>query len=155
MDGAAGLRSPGRPSGESAIAPTLDAHARQTTPPAPSRKAGERPLGPALGTAAEVGKVTGEPEQLELERESDRVELGAVRRPALEHVEEVEEAGQREERPLVALLLGEEAKHRLGADEADREPVRVFAHRGVRADEVGSRDRGELTPADVEHQLDV
>ena len=68
---------------------------------------------------------------------------------------EVEEARQRRERALVRLLLGEEPQHRLGADQADREPVGLLARLVVRADELDAGDGLELARALVEHQLDV
>ena len=64
----------------------------------------------------------GQPEQLELEREHERVEAGPRSSRWLVLVERVEEARQREERTLVALLLREQAQHRLEADEPDLKP---------------------------------
>ena len=72
--------------------------------------------GAALGAVAKVGEIPREPEELELEREAERVEhVVALGRRV---VQDVQEARQRLERPLVALLLAEEAKHRLEPDEA-------------------------------------
>jgi len=70
-------------------------------------------------------QVAREPEQLELEREPERVERRprtAVRRV----VEKIEEARHRGERALVRLLLTEEAQHRLGADHPDGKAVVVL-----------------------------
>ena len=88
-------------------------------------------------------QIAGEPEELELERERERIErrpLGGVRR-VVEHVEEADERG---ERALVLLLLGEEPEHRLGADQADAQPVEVVAGRLVVVDEIDARDRLQL-----------
>ena len=73
-------------------------------------------------------QVTGEPEQLELEREREWVERRLCGRPARNRVETLEEARQRREGTLVALLLREEAQHRLGAHEPDTEPVGLVPH---------------------------
>src|SRR6476646_9460101 len=48
----------------------------------------------------------------------------------------VEETGQRLEPARVAFLLGEQAQHRLSADEPDREPVRMLPRGAMRADEL-------------------
>src|SRR3954452_6289652 len=61
----------------------------------------------ALRAAGQVGQVAGHPEQLELERERERVEGGA-RRARAGLVQRVEETRQRNEGALVPLLLGEE-----------------------------------------------
>ena len=103
------------------------------------RVADERlPLRAALGAGGDVRQVAGQPEQLELEREPERVEgrpVGGVRRV----VEKIEEARQRDERPLVRLLLAEQPQHRLGADHPDREAVVVLARLAVRSDELRRR----------------
>ena len=85
-------------------------------------------VGAALGAARQVRQVAGEPEQLELERERERVERRPRRARGSSSSSDVEEARQRRERALVPLLLGEEAQHRLGADQPDAEPVRLLAH---------------------------
>jgi hypothetical protein len=90
-----------------------------------------------------VRQVAGEPEQLELERERERLKL-VGRRPRRQLVQQVEKAGQRLEGARARLLLRVEAKHRLGADQPDAEPVRVFAGRVMRADELDPRDRLQL-----------
>ena len=108
----------------------------------------------ALRAARDVREVAREPQQLELEGERERL----VRRAGggrLRVVEQVEEARQRGERARVPLLLAEEAEHRLRADEARAEPVRVLARRVVRADQLDARDRLELAASLVEHELDV
>ena len=97
-----------------------------------------------------------EREELELEREDERVE----RRPAppacwLALVERVEEPRQREERTVALLLLREEPQHRLQPDEADLEPVAVGAVPVVRSDERRAGDRAELAAAPVERELNV
>ena len=48
-----------------------------------------------------------------------------------------------------------EAQHRLGADQADGEPVRILARRVVGRAQIGARDRLQLARALVQHQLDV
>ena len=109
----------------------------------------------ALDAALEVRDVAGEPQQLELERERDRIERGTSARARRDRVDRGEEPRQRLERALVALLLDEEPQHRLGADEPDREAVRILARRPVRVDERDAGDRVQLARALVEHQLDV
>ena len=84
------------------------------------RVADERRIGRAtLGAAREMREIAGEPQELELERQAERVERRPLRR-VRGLVEEIEEARQRRERARVRLLLGEQPEHRLGADEADR-----------------------------------
>ena len=85
-------------------------------------------LGAALGAGGHVRQVAGQPEQLELEREPERIERGSVGRMR-RLIEKVEEPRQCGERPLVRLLLAEQPQHRLGADHPDREPVVVLARR--------------------------
>ena len=70
-------------------------------------------------------------------------------------VDRLEEARQRLECALVPLLLDVEPQHRLRADEADREPIRILAGRAMRVDERGARDRVQLARALVEEELDV
>ena len=99
-------------------------------------------------------EVAGEPEELELEREHERIHRWARRR-GFQRVRQVEEARQGTEGPLVRLLLGEEPEHRLGGDEADPQPVRVLARLPVRVDQLGARDRLELAASLVQDQLAV
>jgi len=101
-----------------------------------------------------VRQIAGEPEELQLEREGECVDRRPLR-GLRGLVEQIEEARQRREGPLVPLLLGEEPEHRLGADQADAEAVEVGACRLVGSDELDARDRLELARALVEHQLDV
>ena len=99
-------------------------------------------------------QVAGEPEQLELKRERERVERRAfASRP--QSFDQAEEAGQRLEGAFVPLLFGEEAQHRLGAEQADTEPVLLFAHFMVRANELDAGDGLQLARSLVEHQVDV
>ena len=109
----------------------------------------------ALDAALEMRDVAGEPQELELERERERVERCASARAGRDRVHRDEEARQRLERALVPLLLDEEPQHRLRPDEPDREAVRVFARRPVRVDERDAGDRVQLAGALVEEQLDV
>jgi len=102
-----------------------------------------------------VRQVTGEPEQLQLEREPERVELRPSPGAVLEPVEEAEEPGQRLERARVRLRLGEQPQHRLEADQADPEAVGVLARGVVRPDQVRARHRLELAGALVEQELHV
>ena len=99
-------------------------------------------------------QVAGEPEQLELEREDERIE----RRPpvaGLHLVEEVEEAREGDKGPVVPLLLREELQHGLEADEADRQTIVAVARGAVRTDQLDARDRLQLPPPLVEDELDV
>ena len=108
----------------------------------------------ALDAARHVRQVAGDPEELQLEREHERVErraLGARRRL----VEQVEEARERGERPLVRLGLAEEAQHRLGADQPHVEAVPVLARRAVGAQQLDAGDRLQLPAALVQHQLNM
>ena len=98
-------------------------------------------------------KVAGQPEKLELEREPERVQLGTSGDTRL--VEQIEEPGEGREDAVVLLLLGEEAEDGLGADEADGEPQRVVADRGVWTNERGTRHRSELAAAMMENELDM
>ena len=129
--------------------------AAQTAPPAAGWKATSSSAQPHSTQRLEVREEAGQPEELELEREDERVE----RRPApglrLALVERVEEPRQGEERTVVLLLLREEPQHRLQPDEPDLEPVAVGADPVVRPHERRARDRRELTPAPVERELDV
>jgi hypothetical protein len=79
----------------------------------------------------------------------------AGRAGARDLVEPVEEAREGRERPVVRLLLGEEAQHRLGADQPHREPVRILARFVMRRAQVRPRHGLQLAGALVEHQLDV
>src|SRR5262245_60829946 len=118
------------------------------------RVADERPLGPALGTARQVRQVAGEPEQLQLEREHERVERRL--RPAhLRAVENIQKPCQRLERARVSLLLREEPQHRLEPDEPHGQPVGLLARPTVRTDERRAGHGPQLAAPLVEHQLDV
>src|SRR5437773_5421811 len=99
-------------------------------------------------------QVAGQPEQLELEGERERVQRRACGE-RLELVEEVEETRQRLERARVRLLFGEEAQHRLRGEQADAEPVLLFARLMMRAEELHSRDGLQRARALIQHQLDV
>ena len=99
-------------------------------------------------------EITGQPEQLQLEGECERVERRATGQ-RLEVVEEIEEARERLKRARIRLLLREEAQHRLRAEQADSEPVLLLARLVVRTDELDSRDGLQLARALVQHQLDV
>ena len=77
----------------------------------------------------------GEPQELQLEREHERVERGTFASLRLSVVERVEETGEREERAVVLLFLGVELQHRLEPDESDLEAVAVGADPVVGADE--------------------
>ena len=112
-------------------------------------------LGAALCASREVRQVARDPEQLELEREPERLE----RRPPVggmaRVVEEVEEARHRGERPLVRLLLAEQAQHRLRADHPHGKAVVVLTCFSVRPDELRCGHRLELAAAAMEDELDV
>jgi hypothetical protein len=103
-----------------------------------------------------VRLVAGEPEQLELEGEPERLERRA-RRPGrrFECTGELEESQQRCERALVRLLLGEEAQHRFGAAERHPQPMRILARLSMRPDQVDGRDRLQLTAALMQLEVDV
>ena len=128
---------------------------RQTAPRGRGQIADEPFDGAALDAAVEMRHVARDPEQLQLEGEDERVERRNGGRAGRDHVEPVEEAGQRGERALVRLLLGEEPQHRLGADQADREPVGILPRLVVGGAQVGSGHRLQLAGALVQHQLDV
>jgi hypothetical protein len=87
-----------------------------------------------------VRNIAGEPEQLELEREPERVEACAAAQALGNGVESREEALERLEPALVLLLLHEEAQHRLRAHEPHRAPVRILPRRPVRVDKGGAGD---------------
>src|SRR5581483_10480712 len=113
----------------------------------------ERSVAAALGAAADVRKVPREPEQLQLEREAERLEVGAA--ASANVVEEVEESGERLERPNVRLLLDEQPQHRLRADQPDGQPERVLSRGAVRPHELDPGDGVELAAAAMEEQLYV
>jgi hypothetical protein len=101
-----------------------------------------------------VRQVAGEPEELQLEREHERVCLRSAG-PGLELVEELEEASKGAEGSLVRLLLGEEAQHRFRGDQADVEAKGLLARRSVRLQQLDPGDRLQLTAPLVEEQLDM
>ena len=98
-------------------------------------------------------EVPGEPQQLELEREPERLQLRPGARRSV--VKQIEEPRQRPERAVVGLLLGEETQHRLRADQPDRETVRVLPRCPVGVDELHARDRVQLAAPLVQEDLDV
>src|SRR5439155_17857601 len=104
---------------------------------------------------ADVRQVARKPEQLQLERESEGFQCRPPRRRARQLVEEVEEAGQGLERARVRLLLRKESQHRLAADEADPEPVRILSRVRMRLDQVDAGDRVQLAAPLVEEGLHV
>ena len=78
-------------------------------------------------------QVAGEPQELQLEGERERIERGpsgplASRRPP---VEKVEESRQSAERARIRLLLREEAEHCFEPEEPDVQPIRILARRVV------------------------
>src|SRR4051794_12454145 len=99
-------------------------------------------------------QVAGEPEQLQLERQRERIECGPLccMRCRVERIEETRESG---EGALVRLLLAEEPQHRLGADQADAQAVVVLARVVVRLDQLDARDRLQVAVALVKQDLDV
>src|SRR5215831_5617333 len=68
------------------------------------RVASEHILAPTVRATSEVRQVAGQPEQLELEREAETIELRPRPRRAGGLVQEIEEAGQGQEGALVRLL---------------------------------------------------
>src|SRR4029077_18854139 len=66
-------------------------------------------LGATVCAARQMRQVAGEPEQLKLKRERERVERRACA-SRLQSFDEAEEAGQRLEGAFVPLLFGEEAQ---------------------------------------------
>ena len=145
---------PRNPSGERKTV-SSGAHARHTAPPRSRQIADELADLSALDAALEVRDIAGEPEELQLKGERERIEPGTTSRAGRQGVDRREESRERLERALVPLLLDEEAQHRLGADEPDREPIRILARCAVRVDERDARDGVELARALVEQQLDV
>src|SRR5690606_12293397 len=119
------------------------------------REPDEVRLGSALDARTHVREVAGEPEELQLKGERERVD--GVRRldPDRPAVEEVEEPRQRLERRRLRLGLGVEPQHRLGADEADPEAVRLLSHLAVRPEQLDARHGRELTRPAMEEELDV
>src|SRR5918996_736026 len=121
----------------------------------PGGEAHERLCLPARGTARQMGKVAGEPEQLELEGEDERLERRLGRKRRLDVVQEVEEARKGVERRRLRLLLDEEPEHGLQADVAHGQPVGIRTRAVVRADELRPAHRMEVAPPLVEEELDV
>ena len=134
----------------------LVGRARRAHRPAGAREVADEPVhAAALDAALEMRDVAGEPQELELERERDRIERGTSARARPDRVHRREEPRQRLERALVPLLLDEQPQHRLRADEPDREAVRILARRPMRVDERDAGDGVQLAGALVEEELDV
>ena len=124
--------------------------------PAGARRVADEALDrAALGAAGHVRKVAREPEQLELERERERIDRRPQGRAGDEPVGQVEEARQRLEGARVSLLLVEEPQHRLRPDQGDTEAVGLLARPRVRAQEIDAGDRAELARALVVLERDV
>jgi hypothetical protein len=85
----------------------------------------------------------------------ERVERGPPASTGRDGVDRLEEARQRLEGPVVLLLLDEEPQHRLGADERDRETIRILARRPVGVDERDAGHGVQLPGSLMEHELDV
>ena len=100
-------------------------------------------------------QVAREPQELELEGDDERIEGRLGGEHSLHVVEQVEEAGQRVERPSVLVSLEEETEDSLEPDVADRHPVGVGAQAVVRPEEIRAGDGLQLAAALVEHELDV
>ena len=111
-------------------------------------------FGAALDAASEVRQEPGEPEELQLEGEDERVERGPARL-RIAGVQSVEEPGQRQEGAVVVLFLGEQLEHGLEPDEAHLEAVRISSDGVVRPYERGAGDRSELTTTPMDGELDV
>jgi hypothetical protein len=110
--------------------------------------------GAAVRAAREVRQVTRKPEQLQLERERERIE----RRPRKtfgQLIDEVEETSDRSERSGIPLLLGEQTQHRLCADQPDPEAVSHVTRRVVRAHQIDPGNRLELPGPLVQKHVDV
>ena len=97
--------------------------------------------------------VPGEPQQLELEPEGHWIERGTPARARRNRIHRREEPRQRLEGTLVALLLDEEAQHGLGADEPDREAVRILACGTMRIDERDASHGVQLAGALMQEEL--
>ena len=100
-------------------------------------------------------KVPREPEELQLERQRERIERSPAAQAGRQGVEHRQVPGHRLERPLVPLLLDEQPEHGLRTHEPDRQPVRVLARRSMRIDERCAGDRVQLARALMQHQLHV
>src|SRR5581483_6498965 len=108
----------------------------------------------ALDAAREMRQVARDPEQLQLEAQHERIGLGLCHLLFL-RVERLEEPRECRERALAGLRLAEQTEHRLGADQADVQLVRVLTRAAVRVEQLDAGDGLELARALVEHQLDV
>jgi hypothetical protein len=102
-----------------------------------------------------MGQIAGEPEQLELEREYERIECRLGGECRLRLVEEIEEASKGMKGRRVSLLFDEKPEHRLEPDVPDRETISIRSAPIVGADEVGAANGLELPAALVQEQLDV
>src|SRR5206468_625062 len=105
--------------------------------------------------ALELREIAGQPEQLELKGERQRVERRTSAQAGRNRVDCGEEARDRLEGTLVLLLLDEQSEHGLGPDEPDREAIGVFTCRPVRVDERRAGDGVQLAGALVQQELDV
>lgn len=122
----------------------------------PWREADQGAVVPARRAAGQVREVPGEPEQLELKRENERIQTGRrgeVGRRSL--VEDVQEAGQGVEGTWILVVLQEEPQDCLEPDMADGEPEPVGAARVMRTHKVDTGDRVQLAAPLVEDDLDV
>src|SRR5581483_7376814 len=96
-----------------------------------------------------------EPQELELERERERLECRPAACAEPGDVDEVEEPRQRREGAGVRLRLAEELEHRLRADERDAEARPLLPRLAVRGEELRPGDRLQLARPLVQQELDV
>ena len=117
--------------------------------------ADQRRVAAAGGARVEARRPPREREQLEREREPDRI--APVRRGlGRQLADDLQEAQEAVEQRLVRLVgLREEARHRLDPDERDAEAVDVAAHGLGRVEELDGADRRELPAPAVQDDLDV
>ena len=119
------------------------------------REAHERhALAAAACAGAEPGCEAGQPVQLQLEREQQRIE-GDVARGGRVAVEHVEQAAERGEHPRRRVALGEHLQQRLAAGAGDARPHGLLADVVVRRERVDATDRMQLPAALVQHERDV
>jgi glutaredoxin 3 len=124
-------------------------------PSRPSREPHER-LRVATGrTAREMRKVAGEPEELQLEGEHERLQGRLGRKRRIDIVQQVEKAGERMEGRWLRLLLDEEPQHGLEPDVPDRQSVWIGSRGVMRADELGAPDRVQIASPLVQQELDM
>ena len=134
--------------------PARPRHASQTAPPADARESDQRPGAAAGGAGVEVRQVAGDRQQLELERQPERVERRARPSPG-----QPSSTSRKRASPANARWFGSGSTNSLSTASAPISPTASRcgspAHRVVGVDDVGAGDGVQLAPPLVQHQRGV